>query len=122
MKLYLFAAVGILLLTACSSSKKSKYDFSNVQSTSLDAMHPSPRVFTVDTTIVIAERSPHDLRTNKSVGNHGITNDTVAPKNKYDFSNVQSTSTDGIEPASKICGEPVIKPDPTVPRQDPTDN
>jgi hypothetical protein len=44
------------------------------------------------------------------------------PESKYDFSNVQSISNEGMQPTSKLCGEPVEMPELTVSRQHPLDN
>ena len=66
MKLFTTIAI-MLILVSCSSSKtESKYDFSNIQSTSMDAIHPSPRVVALDTTTVIVGQSRVDYSNIKS--------------------------------------------------------
>lgn len=46
--------LGVALFYSCSSSKpESKYDFSNVQSTSLDANHSNTNVRIMTDTIVV---------------------------------------------------------------------
>lgn len=125
MKKHFIPAIAVLSLVSCSSWKNSKYDFSNVESISLDAMHPSPKVVIADTTIIIAEHSQRDFSRYNSIKPDHIQKDTVnadLPLIKYDFNNVQSISNEGMHPAPKLCGEPVVLPEPTVPRQDPLHN
>ena len=92
MKQLLFIAI-VGLAASCSSSKQSKYDFSNVESISLDAMHPSPEVVIVNKTAVV-ECDINDFSNARIFPLKAVENDTVTPSIKFDFSNIQSISLD----------------------------
>jgi PBP1b-binding outer membrane lipoprotein LpoB len=59
MKIYILAAA-VVVIAGCSSSKISKFDYSNVKSTSLDAQNynTSPRNIMKDTFIETPQTAP----------------------------------------------------------------
>lgn len=107
----------VFIIVSCSSSKpESGLDYSNIQSTSLDAMHPSP-------TVVITGKAPrhrgnpNDYSNSEKFTSGSLENDTVSTA-KPDYSNIKSlnmdaqiynTSPDNIMEKSVIV-QPVIQP------------
>jgi len=105
------------IIASCSSSKPdSGLDYSDIQSTSLDAMHPSP-------TVVMTNKSPrhtgnpNDYSNAPKFTSRLLENDTVSTA-KPDYSNIKSlnmdaqiynTSPDNIMEKSVIV-QPVIQP------------